>query len=200
MKLVVRWAGPGRAGRKDQRAVSWTYCWEFPVSESSPIRSQTSGIEMEGLMDITALGYVGISSAKLDDWSALATGLLGMQQADWAKAVRAFRMDDRKQRLVIDDEGHEGLGFIGFEVADAAALDRVATRIEVVGRPCRGSRSVADERHVADLVVFHDPGGHRIEIFHGAETAASPFVPGAPSRISYGPARHGACGLERRQH
>jgi 2,3-dihydroxybiphenyl 1,2-dioxygenase len=134
---------------------------------------------MEGLMDITALGYVGISSAKLDDWSALATGLLGMQQVDRAKAVRAFRMDDRKQRLVIDDEGHEGLGFISFEVADAAALDRVATRIEAAGTPVkRGSRSVADERHVADLVVFHDPGGHRIEIFHGAETAASPFVPG----------------------
>ena len=50
---------------------------------------------------LTALGYIGVRSTKLDDWNAYATRLLGMQPVDQGGAVRAFRMDDRKQRLVI---------------------------------------------------------------------------------------------------
>ena len=42
----------------------------------------------------------------------------------------------------------------------------------------RGSRALADERHVRDLIVLHDPVGNRLEIFHGAETASDPFMPG----------------------
>src|SRR5581483_3405577 len=37
---------------------------------------------------------------------------------------------------------------------------------------------LADERHVADLIVLADPLGNRLEIFHGAETATEPFRPG----------------------
>ena len=32
--------------------------------------------------DLTALGYIGICSGKLDDWNTYATGLLGMQRVD----------------------------------------------------------------------------------------------------------------------
>ncbi len=42
----------------------------------------------------------------------------------------------------------------------------------------RGARALADERHVKDLIVFNDPIGNRLEIFHGAETTAEPFKPG----------------------
>jgi 2,3-dihydroxybiphenyl 1,2-dioxygenase len=42
----------------------------------------------------------------------------------------------------------------------------------------RGSRVLADERHVADLIVLNDPLGNRLEFFHGAAIAAEPFVPG----------------------
>ena len=42
----------------------------------------------------------------------------------------------------------------------------------------RGSRALADERHVQDLIVLNDPQGNRLEIFHGAETTAEPFKPG----------------------
>ena len=42
----------------------------------------------------------------------------------------------------------------------------------------RGARALADERHVQDLIVFNDPLGNRLEIFHGAETTAEPFRPG----------------------
>ena len=42
----------------------------------------------------------------------------------------------------------------------------------------RGSRALADERRVKDLIVFADPIGNRLEVFHGAEVASDPFKPG----------------------
>ena len=53
-------------------------------------------------MTIQALGYLGIGTDRLDDWTNYATNWLGMQAVDRGAGVRAFRMDDRKQRLVID--------------------------------------------------------------------------------------------------
>ena len=49
-------------------------------------------------MTIQALGYLGIGTDKLDDWTNYATGWLGMQAVDRGPGLRAFRMDDRKQR------------------------------------------------------------------------------------------------------
>jgi 2,3-dihydroxybiphenyl 1,2-dioxygenase len=132
-------------------------------------------------MELTALGYIGVNSKRLEDWESFATGLLGMQQVDRGAGVRAFRMDDRRQRLVITDDGPEGLAFLGWEVADAAALDRLAARLEVHGTHVRhGERRLADERHVTGLIVFHDPSGNRLEAFFGPAVATSPFVPGRP--------------------
>ena len=39
-------------------------------------------------------------------------------------------MDDRRQRLIVTgEEAGEGLAFLGWEVADAAALDALAARL-----------------------------------------------------------------------
>jgi catechol 2,3-dioxygenase-like lactoylglutathione lyase family enzyme len=69
--------------------------------------------------------------------------------------------------------------FFGWEVADASALDALCARLEEAGVSfARGSRALADERHVKDLIVFNDPLGTRVEIFHGGEIATNPFRPG----------------------
>jgi 2,3-dihydroxybiphenyl 1,2-dioxygenase len=44
----------------------------------------------------------------------------------------------------------------------------------------RGSRGLADERHVRDLILFDDPAGNRLEAFHGAAVATDAFAPGRP--------------------
>ncbi len=130
---------------------------------------------------LTGLGYIGVRSARLDDWSSYATGLLGIQQVDRAGAVRAYRMDDRKQRLIVTGDEGEGLGFLGWEVADAGALDALAARLDAHGTDVRrASRVLADERHVAGLIVFCDPAGNRLEAFHGPAAATEPFRPGRP--------------------
>lgn len=132
-------------------------------------------------MEIRALGYIGVDSTRLDDWSAYAGGLLGMQEVDRGGKLRAFRMDDRMQRLVVTGEEGEGLGFMGWEVADSAALDSFASRISDAGVAVeRAPRALSDRRFVADMVRLRDPEGNLLEVFHGPMLTEAPFVPGRP--------------------
>src|SRR5262245_7189426 len=130
-------------------------------------------------MAVQGLGYVGIHASSLEDWSSFGTRFLGMQLLERSGKMLALRMDDGKQRVVVHEDGGEGVAFFGWEVSDAGALDRLAARLEQAGvRVSRGSQALAQERRVHDLIVLADPLGNRLEIFHGAETASDPFKPG----------------------
>ncbi len=131
-------------------------------------------------MTLQSLGYVGIGSTDLDGWTDFATGWLGMQAVDCGNASRAFRMDDRTQRLVIDREMPEGSRYFGWEVADAAALDRLGAHLEASGVAVRWEPSgLADQRGVRGLISFADPAGNRLEAaWWGPAAAADPFRPG----------------------
>jgi 2,3-dihydroxybiphenyl 1,2-dioxygenase len=128
---------------------------------------------------LRALGYAGFGSDHLDDWRQFGTGLVGLQAVERGNSQLAFRMDDRKQRIVIDRAMGEGARFFGWEVADAAALDALAARLEgaavaVTAEP----QTLADARRVGALISFRDPAGNRLEAFYGAETDNTPFKPG----------------------
>ena len=130
-------------------------------------------------MTLQALGYVGFGSADLNDWRQFGTGLVGLQAVERSPSLLAFRMDDRKQRIVIDRSMPDGTRFFGWEVADAAALDALAGRLEkhqvnVIAEP----RTLADNRRVRGLISFRDPAGNRLEAFYGAEIDDAPFRPG----------------------
>ena len=130
-------------------------------------------------MKLQALGYVGIRTKKLEDWSTYATRFLGLQLVERSRNALAFRMDDRKQRIGVEAEQGEGPSFYGWEVENAKALDDLAAHLETSSiKFARGSRALADERRVKDLIVFSDPIGNRLEVFHGAEIASDPFRPG----------------------
>src|ERR1700744_1647733 len=99
-----------------------------------------------------ALGYVGVRAKDLRGWGSYGSGLLGLQPIDKSRSTLAFRMDDRKQRIIVDADGGEGIGFFGWEVAAAEGLDAIAAHLEHNGiRIARGARALADERHVKDL-------------------------------------------------
>jgi len=140
-------------------------------------------------MDLTALGYVGINSARLEEWTGYATKLLGMQAVESGASCCRFRMDDRKQRLVIAKADHERLAYMGWEAADAAGLDRLAARLEDNGVAVRrATRAMADARCVADFIAFEDPDGNSLEVFVGQETTSDAFTPGrAISGFKTGP-------------
>ena len=130
-------------------------------------------------MEIQTFGYIGIRTSHLEDWLAYGTRFLGMQLVDRSHTSLAFRMDDRRQRVIVHDDGGAGTGFFGWEVADTTALDALAARLQEKGIPiAAGSRALAEERHVKGLIVFNDPVGNRLEAFHGGETATDTFMPG----------------------
>jgi len=132
-------------------------------------------------VELRSLGYICVGTSRLDDWSAFACDLIGMQRVDRGPSMRAFRMDDRKQRLVLQANLPEGESIFGWEVEASADLDRVAGHIEAFGLQVEeGTRALADERLVTRLIRFNDPAGQRHEAFWQPQIAERPFAPGRP--------------------
>jgi 2,3-dihydroxybiphenyl 1,2-dioxygenase len=131
-------------------------------------------------MGIQAFGYFGVGTDRLDDWTDFATGQLGLQRVDGGGTSRAFRMDDRRQRLMVNSGSDApAQRYFGWETADAAALDALAARLEAAGVAVRREpQALADRRLVAEAISFADPDGNRLEAFHGPMLADTPFRPG----------------------
>jgi 2,3-dihydroxybiphenyl 1,2-dioxygenase len=154
---------------------------------SGPLQSTTRtlrawrperGAQGNPAMTLQSLGYIGVHTDNLDDWADYATGLLGMQLVEKTRASLTFRMDDRKQRVVVERRDGETQHRFGWEVEGAAALDALGARLEAAGvAVAHGSAALAAQRRVKDLIVFADPAGNRLEAFHGAEIADEPFRP-----------------------
>jgi hypothetical protein len=74
-------------------------------------------------MAVQALGYLGISTQDIDEWSDFATRQLELQLVDRGVSRRAFRVDDRRQRFVVDKERPDAGRFFGWDgprLADTA--------------------------------------------------------------------------------
>jgi 2,3-dihydroxybiphenyl 1,2-dioxygenase len=129
-------------------------------------------------MTVQGFGYFGIGGADLDAWTDFAVRQLGLQLVDGGGVSRAFRMDDRRQRIMVDrDTSAER--YFGWEVADAAALDALGGRLEAAGVAVKQEAgALADRRFVGGLISFRDPAGNRLEAFHGPLLADEPFKPG----------------------
>src|ERR1039458_1225518 len=105
-----------------------------------------------------ALGYLGIRANGLEDWASYGPRFAGMQLVEQTRRSLALRMDDRKQRIVVDGQGGQGIAFIGWEVANAVALDAFAAHLDRLGVGVeKPSRAIADERRVTELIALTDP-------------------------------------------
>src|SRR5262249_61973125 len=106
-------------------------------------------------MTVQAMGYFWVGTSKLDDWTSFAIGQLGLQAVDRGGAMRAFRMDDRKQRLIVDGGLTDEERFFGWEVADATSLDALAARLENAGVAVRrGNGPAGGQRCAAEGSCF----------------------------------------------
>src|SRR3979411_2575805 len=81
-------------------------------------------------MALLGLGYAGFGSDRLDDWRQFGTSLVGLQAVERGHSLLACRRDDRKQLIVIDRAMADGTRFFGWEVADRAALEALAAKLE----------------------------------------------------------------------
>ena len=129
-------------------------------------------------MTLQSLGYVGIRSDKIGDWAAYGEKFLGFQLTERTSGLAKFRMDDRKQRIVVNAEQDEPYVF-GWEAASEADVDALAARLEARSIKVRRlSKADAAMRGVAGGIRFSDPGGTGLEAFWGAEIADTPFTAG----------------------
>ncbi len=125
-----------------------------------------------------ALGYLVVSAKSLEDWATYGSGQLGLQGVDRSRSTLAFRMDDRKQRIVINEDGASTISAYGWEMADAKALDAMAARLEQAGVRSRAAHGLLQMSAMSLTFVVNDPSGNRIELFHGPEIASEPFQAG----------------------
>ena len=135
-------------------------------------------------MAICALGYLGVRSGRLDDWADFAEKFLGMQKVDRGPGALSFRMDDRKQRLVVSGgtdavpggtdavpggtdavpggtdavlggtDGTDGLAFMGWEVDHKDDLQAYAARLDRAGVAVTLAPSVLADRRFVGEMIY----------------------------------------------
>jgi 2,3-dihydroxybiphenyl 1,2-dioxygenase len=133
------------------------------------------------LIELQSLGYIVVATERLDDWTSFATGLLGMEPIDRGASGMALRMDGLRQRVVLERASGERCTAFGWQVHDAAALERAGDLLDRSGVTVRReSAALADRRGVGGLLSFVDPAGNQLEIFHDPVAGDGAFVPGRP--------------------
>jgi extradiol dioxygenase len=133
-------------------------------------------------MAVASLGYIGIESAKIDEWASFGPDVLGLELAGLADdGSLRLRMDDRPSRLLVYPGSRERLQFIGWEVTDPTALRDLFARLEKAGRePRYATQEECAARDVQQMVVCTDPAGNQIELVTGRRWLATPFKPPRP--------------------
>jgi 3,4-dihydroxy-9,10-secoandrosta-1,3,5(10)-triene-9,17-dione 4,5-dioxygenase len=145
-------------------------------------------------MDLHGLGYIGLTAPDPLAWLAFATDIVGMMPAralpgesygaptsgegpaSGGSGLAAdgsvyLKMDERQWRVGVHPGEQPGIAYLGFEVADAPALDAACTELTEKGVAVTvESEAVAATRGVAGLATLADPAGNRVELFHGLVT------------------------------
>ncbi len=130
------------------------------------------------MVAVSSLGYLGFGVSRLDRWEEFATKVLGLAVAErGAGGTMALRLDDYRQRIVLEEGEADDLAFIGWEVESREGLEALRRRLEEAGvAVAEASPEEAAKRRVAGLVSFTDPNGVPTELFHGPELAPEPFT------------------------
>jgi 3,4-dihydroxy-9,10-secoandrosta-1,3,5(10)-triene-9,17-dione 4,5-dioxygenase len=128
--------------------------------------------------DIQALGYFVVDSRTLLPWREFAFEVLGatVVPQDSVDPLR-IRIDDHPWRIEIQESTEEKLHCVGWQVADAEALERLTKRIEAAGiRVTDLEAGVARERGVATAARFADPSGLEVELYLARHQSSTRFV------------------------
>ncbi len=135
-------------------------------------------------MSVRGLGYIGIGVRDLAAWERFATSILGLQLGDREAGVLFFRMDECSYRVAVHSGGPDDLLYVGWELADAAALDALGDRLRRAGYACEvADADICRKRQVRAILSCVDPAGIRAEFFVGpVNQAPTPFV--SPRDIS----------------
>jgi 3,4-dihydroxy-9,10-secoandrosta-1,3,5(10)-triene-9,17-dione 4,5-dioxygenase len=120
-------------------------------------------------MGIRSLGYLRIEATDMAKWREYGLKVLGMVEGKGTDPDALYlQMDEFPARLVIFPGEHDRLAQAGWEVGDAAELDEIRRRLDANNVPYKeGTAGQLADRRVDGLVVFDDPSGNTLEVFHG---------------------------------
>lgn len=115
-------------------------------------------------MAICALGYVCISSRKLDEWKQFAEEVLGLEVSAEKDGGLLLRLDDRPWRFRVEPGDLEDISAIGWECRSEQAF---RDALGVLGQIAEEDPNLAEKRNVRGLARFTDPAGLVSELFWG---------------------------------
>lgn len=134
------------------------------------------------MVNVRALGYLGIEVSDLDRWAAFATDILGLAIAGRGPGGTLYlQMDERHHRIALHPGPADDLAYNGWETGSAAELAAIGDQLRAAGTSFEiGTPELCAERAVEGLLWFRDPSGIRTEVFFGAHAASAPFVSPRP--------------------
>jgi len=121
-------------------------------------------------MSIRSLGYLRIEATDMAAWREYGLKVLGMVEGNGGtEGALYLRMDDFPARLVIVPGAHDRLAEAGWECANAEGLQEIRNRLDVEGTPYKEATAAElAERRVDEMILFADPSGNPLAVFHGA--------------------------------
>ena len=118
-------------------------------------------------MTVIALGnlrYVRLGTHDAGAAVKFATEIIGLQHAGEDGGLIYLRSDERDHTLVYTP-GDPHQHTVGFELADARALDAAAAELESAGHAVRrGSAGECEQRRVAAFITFKEPSGANVDL------------------------------------
>ncbi|BBZ30562.1 biphenyl-2,3-diol 1,2-dioxygenase [Mycolicibacterium madagascariense] len=116
------------------------------------------------------MGYLRIESTDVPAWREYGLKVLGMVEGSGQTEGAVYlRMDEFPARLVIVPGEHDRLMQSGWETANAAGLQEIRSALDVEGTPYKEATAAElADRRVDEMIVFQDPSGNTLEVFHGA--------------------------------
>jgi 2,3-dihydroxybiphenyl 1,2-dioxygenase len=126
---------------------------------------------------VNQLSYVAASCSDLPAWKAYGTEVLGFDiSSDSNDRLLYLRADESHHRLALWADGNDDVAYVGWQVADTAALETAGAALEKAGVAVgRGRPEEAADRRVLDFIHFVCPhSGVRMELVVGHEEIFTP--------------------------
>jgi len=118
---------------------------------------------------VQQLGYIGLNVSRPDDWRALASDILGLEETgEGPDGSVYFTNDAYQRRVLLHQSDRSDIAYAGWEVFTPTDLQKITDQLRDAGATVStGTPADKKSRGVLDLVRFIDPEGNVGEVFYG---------------------------------
>ena len=136
------------------------------------------------MIDLRRIRYLRVGTSDLDEATAFATTVLGLEGAGRERGMVYFRSDERDHTICYV-EGDPREHVAAFEVSESADLHAIAAELEHAGHPVhQGTSAQRELRRVEDYIAFTDPSGNALEIVWRAHHGTRRYFPSRDAGIT----------------